>query len=141
MALKLEKISNKGVVTTYHRIRNIMLNDSSMEVIVSEYITEEIRAFEKGLQENEVLRQELSDKINAELMKPQTEQDTKSIIEWTEQSNKLINTHVDSMEYELDYSVNTTKFEMPLDKEEPISYSDIYEKLKELPEFEDAEDV
>ena len=114
MALTLKKVESNGITTTYHRISRLEVK-SKIVVIISSYIDESYRELEKQ-NEMEILIRE-----------------TSTVEELIEQGR-------DNLVVEQKYSISESVYAFALDKEESISFINLYESIKALPEFTGAID-
>lgn len=130
MALKKIRTNKKGIVSTYHMIAAIKVTDR-IEVAIKSYTEESYRQLEKTIAENQSLRQKLEEQLLKEVVKENPDQ---------ELINSL-NQQINSIDVESkDYSVDIMNYRMPFNKEDVLSYSAIYEKLKTEAIFAGAED-
>lgn len=130
MALKIAITDKKGIVAEYHMIYALKVTDR-IEVTLKSYVNESYRQLEKDILDNITKKAELEQQLSAEL--------TKETVDVN-----LIN----SIRYEMaeldtemkDFAVGTMNYRIPFDKEDNISFTSIYEKLKKEATFEGSED-
>lgn len=137
MALKLLVTNTVGITTEYHRIVGLELNEK-LKVTVSSYADETYRTKEKTNSDTIVELNSVMEQIDTELAKPEEERDVELIIELTNRNNELVN--LANMP-DARYNVFTSEYEFVKKPDMDIDFTYLYEKLKELPEFTDAEDV
>lgn len=136
MALKINMVSSIGVVASYHRISKVELNDSEALLTIQGYTSDTYRANEKKIKSDLKEREELMQLITKEMSKPEDERNTTTIIEWTDRANALVYPI-----QTLDFAISNNTERVTFDKSAPISYEELYLKLKELDKYKDAEDV
>lgn len=130
MALKKKMTNRKGVSSEYHMIAGIKITDR-IEVYLKSYIDESYRQLEKNVEDNRVLKAKLEQQALDEAVK---EEPDKELLESLNQQIGSLDT------VEKDYSVETTSYRIPFNKEDNISFESIYKKLKEEAVFESSED-
>lgn len=130
MALKKLFINEKGIATEYHMIAGLKVTDR-IEVVLKSYTDASYRQLEKDILENIAKKAELEQLLLEESARE--EPDAEVLASISEQMAAL--------DTELkDYSVGTMKYKIPFDKNDDISFTSIYEKLKTEATFADAED-
>lgn len=130
MALKKIFKNDKGITTEYHMISGLKITDR-IEVVLKSYTDESYRQLEKDILENIAKKAELEQQLLEESVKEEPDEEVLASI-----SLQMVALDVEKK----DYSVGTINYRMPFNKEEDISFSAIYEKLKEEATFADAED-
>ena len=130
MALKITLTDVKGITTTYHRISGIQINDEIF-VILKSYTDETYRNIEKDNGKNIQTMNVLSEQLSLESTKENPDDDV--ICEIT---NKM--TQIETSQE--DYSVKEITCKVPLDAENDISLTLIYNALKKTEQFADAKD-
>lgn len=130
MALRIKRINAKGIASEYHMIAALRVTDR-IEVIIKSYTEERYRLLEKTVDDNLKLQQELEQRLYSESIKENPDQEL--IDTFNHQIKSLdINSR--------DYAVDVINYKIPFNKEDDISYSAIYDKLKKEAIFEGAED-
>lgn len=145
MALKISKTTETGITTEYHKIGSIMLDGtkSKLTAEICSYTAEDYRQYEKDYETAWIKRETNMEQIEAELAKPEGESDTELIKKLTETSNELLkqlDSNLPNNETKKLYVLEST-YEFDFNTSDIISYSSIYDKLKMLDEFKDAENV
>lgn len=130
MALKKIFKNDKGITTEYHMISGLKITDR-IEVVLKSYTDASYRQLEKDILENIALKAELEQQLLEESVKEEPNEEVLASI-----SLQMAALDVEKK----DYSVGTINYRIPFNKEEDISFSAIYEKLKEEATFADAED-
>lgn len=130
MALKITLTDVKGITTTYHRISGIQINDEIV-VILKSYTDETYRNIEKDNGKNIQTMNVLSEQLSLESTKENPDDDV--ICEITNKMTQLATS-------QKDYSVNEITCKVPLDAENDISLTLIYNALKKTEQFADAKD-
>ncbi|MDD6235397.1 MAG: hypothetical protein PUB17_09500 [Lachnospiraceae bacterium] len=130
MALKITLTDVKGITTTYHRISGIQINDEIV-VTLKSYTSETYRNIEKDNGKNIQAMNVLSEQLSLESTKENPDDDV--ICEITNKMTQLATS-------QKDYSVNEITCKVPLDAENDISLTLIYNALKKTEQFADAKD-
>lgn len=136
MGLLKNKILANGIPTNYHKIDSVLVNTEIRKIIVdvNSYVNESVRIIEKENQEKKLLCKELNDFIDANIG-TEDEEITEQIKQKTNQYNEIIDTIIDTSSYVVD------KNTYELDYDTNISFEAIYTQLKQLDDFQGAEDV
>lgn len=133
MALKIQIKNEKGIMTEYHRILNISaFADGNMKVTMASYAGNEYRKLEIDDLKN---RNEYNSNMKAlenELHKEEKDNELISIL------SKKVNS---ALSPQTPYHIFENTYTFAFDKNTSVSYSDVYTALKQLPQFEGAEDV
>lgn len=137
MALKLEITNKKGVTTMYHRIYSVLV-DKSITVNVRSYTNESYRFIEKERDKNVDLLISLDKKIREYINKPEY---TQQMIELSKQHNELTANGITMNPVQESYSLIENTYNFVLDKEDVISFENLYKQLKTLDEFKNALDI
>lgn len=130
MALKITLTDVKGITTTYHRISGIQINDEIV-VTLKSYTSETYRNIEKDNGKNIQAMNVLSEQLSLESTKENPDDDV--ICEITNKMTQLATS-------QKDYSVDEITCKVPLDAENDISLTLIYNALKKTEQFADAKD-
>lgn len=130
MALKKIFKNDKGITTEYHMIAGLKVTDR-IEVVLKSYTDESYRQLEKDILENIAKKAELEQQLLEESVKEEPNEEVLASI-----SLQMAALDIEQK----DYSVGTINYRIPFSKEDDISFSSIYEKLKTEATFADAED-
>lgn len=131
MALKKAITDVKGVTTEYHMIDGIKVMADRLEVTFKSYISEEYREKEKAITENILIKAELEQQLLEESVKEEPDEE---LIE-------ALNQQIASLDTEQkDYSAGIMTYRIPFNKEENLSFKDIYKWLRKEATFADAVD-
>lgn len=135
MALKIQIKNEKGIITEYHRILNVSASaDGNMKVNIASYAGSEYRELEI---EDEKNRKEYDNN-----MKALEEELHKSVEEKDDELISILSKKINSaLEPQMPYHIFENTYTFAFDKNTSVSYSDVYAALKQLPQFEGAEDV
>lgn len=133
MALKKEITFPNGIVIKYHKIKKIEANNDSkkISITVASYTNDNYRKEEKNNKQKIDRYDELMKSIIAENEKEKP--DKEQVVNWSEECNSL------DFISELDLSVVTSNYE--LENIEDMSFTNIYNKLKEIDIFKDSKDI
>lgn len=145
MALQIIKTTETGITTKYHKISSVFLDGAKGKLTakICSYTAEDYRQHEKDYEKARTKREICMYKIEVELAKPESERDMQLIKELTETSNKLLkqlDSNLPNNETKKLYILEST-YEFDFDPSDTISYSSIYDSVKKLDEFKDAENV
>lgn len=131
MALKIAIKNDKGITTEYHMISEMVVMADRIQVKLKSYTDAGYRQLEKDVLDNMALKEELEQQVLEEMVK---EEPDETVI-------NAINEQIAALDIvQKDYSVDSFNYRIPFSKEDDISYTAIYEKLKEEATFADAED-
>lgn len=133
MALKKEITFPNGIVIKYHKIKKIEANNDSKKISITvvSYTNDNYRKEEKNNKQKIDRYNELMKSIMTENEKEQPNKE--QVVKWSEECNSL------DFISELDLSVVTSNYE--LENIEDMSFSNIYNKLKEIDIFKDSKDI
>ena len=136
MGLIKEKILSNGIPVRYHKIESAIVDTISKKVIVTvnSYVNESVRNIEKENQEKKILSDEINSFLDANIG-AEDEEIIEEIKEKTAQYNELIESIIDTSQFVVDRNT----YELGYSTE--LSFESIYDQLKQLDDFEDAEDV
>ena len=127
MALSKTIVFQNGVSITYHRVGDVVIDNSSkkLKVSVLGYTNEQYRISEKDNLANKTEYENCLKTIMAENEKPEAERNVDLVINLSNRANELVNQFVN----ELNLSVTTTEFEYSGVTD--ISLTNIYQLLSQ----------
>ena len=131
MALKKAIQDTRGITTEYHMIDGMKVMADRVEVTFKSYISEEYREKEKAIDNNLLIKADLEQQLLEESVKEEVDEE---LIE-------ALNQQIASLDTEQkDYSAGTMTYRIPFNKEENLSFKDIYKWLRKEATFADAVD-
>ena len=116
MALVKDIVNEKGILTKYHRIKNIDYNAGKLVVTIFSYADNNYR--EREIRQIQAMK----------LMEKNPEELTDEEFAFVQQYSAYEDLHI-------------AEFYEVIDLDENISFGEIYNSLKELPSFEGAQDI
>ena len=143
MALRKERVSKKGIQTSYHRLAKVTAEaNGHVEMTVLSYASELYRVKEKRLKENNKRYEELMQFIQDENSKAEEERDTEKVIEWSNAINEMEFQWRDETDEANQTFIESNVYTFDnVDIKKTYNYSDAYDMLKTLEDFADAEDL
>lgn len=137
MALKKEIIFDNGVKINYHRIGDISMDNKNkvLKVSVVSYTDETYRQKEIENETNKNKYEKLLNLIFEENKKTVEERDTEQVVKWTNEANELVG----KFREDINLSVGSTELEFQ--NVDDLSMSNIYNLIKQMELFKDAEDI
>lgn len=135
MALKKEIKDDRGIITNYHKISIIELDNDlkKMKITLKSYVDETYRDIEKQYQAKEIELSNIMEQINEENRKDSP--DTELVIQLSNQYNNLVFQDASSE------SKSILSRIVELDYNESITIGEVYQQLKTLEPFKGSEDV
>lgn len=137
MALTLSITTNKGLTTQYHRILSVTITDKIV-VLVKSYCDETYRDIERAIAADVTLLIQISEQMGSIVYSTETHD---LIVSLTDQYNEICARGIDRNSNRESYALVEREYQLPLDKELDINFTDLYDQLKLLPEFEGAIDA
>ncbi len=136
MGLIKEKILSNGIPVRYHKIESTVVDTVNRKIVVTvnSYVNENVRNIEKENQERKMQCNELNAFLDANIG-AEDEEVIEQIKEKTNQYNELIESIIDTSQFVVDRNA----YELEYSTE--FSFESIYNQLKQLDDFKDAEDA